>query len=78
MLRRRIIVTGIVQGVGYRPTVHRFATKWAIAGFVLNRSGDVVIEVEGPSDALDGFMRDLTAHPPSASRVETFSFIEIF
>ena len=40
-------VTGVVQGVGFRPYVHGLATELGLSGFVLNDSLGVVVEVEG-------------------------------
>ena len=67
--RRRLIVTGIVQGVGFRPFVHSLAERWGLAGFVLNDSGGVVIEVEGDAETLDAFAAAVTAEAPALARV---------
>lgn len=48
-IRRRFTVTGVVQGVGFRPFVHRIATELGLTGFVGNDSGSVFIEVQGLS-----------------------------
>ena len=56
MDRRAIAVTGIVQGVGFRPFVHDLANRLGLLGFVRNQSGGVFIEVEGESDTLDRFV----------------------
>ena len=72
--RRRLEVDGIVQGVGFRPFVHRLATQLELTGWVRNDAGSVTVEVEGPTDALDTFTDRLTADaPPLAvlSRVRT-------
>ncbi len=45
--RRQIHVRGIVQGVGFRPFVYNLAQRLQLAGYVLNSSAGVVIEVEG-------------------------------
>ncbi len=45
--RRRIALYGAVQGVGFRPFVYRLATELGLAGWVLNSSAGLVIEVEG-------------------------------
>ncbi|EUA33974.1 acylphosphatase family protein [Mycobacterium xenopi 3993] len=45
--RQRFTVTGVVQGVGFRPFVHRIATELRLTGFVGNDSGAVFVEVQG-------------------------------
>src|SRR6266849_2543407 len=69
--RRRIIVQGIVQGVGFRPFVYSQAVRWGLAGFVLNDSRGVTIEVEGNLNALDGFERALREEAPPLARVDS-------
>jgi len=69
--RRRIIVQGIVQGVGFRPFVYSQAMRWGLAGFVLNDSRGVTIEVEGKLNALDGFARALREEAPPLARVDS-------
>jgi len=65
--RLRIVVTGAVQGVGYRPFVYRAATNLGLKGWVLNSPEGVVIEVEGNDKALAAFERTLrTEKPPQA------------
>ncbi|HEY6963025.1 MAG TPA: carbamoyltransferase HypF [Gaiellaceae bacterium] len=65
--RRRIRARGVVQGVGFRPFVHRIATGRGLGGFVLNDGDGVVIEVEGTGGALDAFADELVfAAPPQA------------
>ncbi|MBN2003567.1 MAG: acylphosphatase, partial [Anaerolineae bacterium] len=44
-------VTGVVQGVGFRPFVYNLATRLALKGWVLNHSGGVDIEIEGAEAA---------------------------
>jgi hydrogenase maturation protein HypF len=53
----RVHVTGIVQGVGFRPFVYALATRLALKGWVQNTSAGVDIEVDGDSIALDEFLR---------------------
>ncbi len=66
-VRRRITIHGIVQGVGFRPTVHRLARRHALSGHVHNFTGGVVIELEGEAEALEAFGRELeVAKPPIA------------
>jgi hydrogenase maturation protein HypF len=68
--RRRIQVTGVVQGVGFRPFVHGLAREHRLAGFVFNSGNGVVIEVEGAPDRIEAFIVDLRSRPPSLARIE--------
>jgi hydrogenase maturation protein HypF len=64
---RKIVVTGRVQGVGYRPFVYVTAQKLGLTGTVLNGSGKVFIHAEGASKALDRLEHALVhAAPPLA------------
>ncbi len=69
--RWRIIIHGIVQGVGFRPFVYGQALHWGLVGFVLNDSSGVTIEVEGSSEALDGFQRALREETPPLARIDS-------
>ena len=64
-------MSGIVQGVGFRPHVHQLATRLSLAGFVRNQLGQVEIEVEGDSAALDEFARCLVSQAPDLASIET-------
>jgi hydrogenase maturation protein HypF len=68
--RRHITVEGIVQGVGFRPFVYGLAVKNGLAGFVLNDSGGVTIELEGEPPALESFLTYLREQPPPLARIE--------
>ncbi|HET8841078.1 MAG TPA: Sua5/YciO/YrdC/YwlC family protein, partial [Ktedonobacteraceae bacterium] len=68
--RRRIVVQGIVQGVGFRPFVYAQARRYALAGFVFNDSAGVTIEVEGASKLLEGFVWSLLHEAPPLARID--------
>ncbi len=68
--RRRIRVRGVVQGVGFRPFVHRLATARRLHGFVLNDGEGVVVEVEGAPSVIDGFLAALVAEAPPLARID--------
>lgn len=69
----RIRVTGVVQGVGFRPFVHRLAVRHGLSGWVLNAAGDVQIQVEGSADRITAFARALRAEAPPLARIEELS-----
>ena len=68
---RRIHVTGLVQGVGFRPFVHRLAARNELAGWVRNESGEVYVEVEGQVHAVEAFVRALRSEAPVLAHIET-------
>ncbi|MCX7747573.1 MAG: carbamoyltransferase HypF [Clostridia bacterium] len=61
---RRYRITGIVQGVGFRPFVHKLALKYNTKGWILNDSEGVLMEIEADGGILDLFIRDLQNLPP--------------
>ena len=67
---RRIVVEGVVQGVGFRPFVWRLATELGLAGRVRNAAGRVEIEAAGDPRSLDAFVRRLRADAPPRARVD--------
>ena len=70
MVRTRLVVTGTVQGVGFRPYVYRLAHELALDGWVLNDAHGVVIEVEGPGDAVAELIARLRPEAPPLAIVE--------
>lgn len=65
--RLRLTITGVVQGVGFRPFVHRLATELGLTGFVGNDARAVFAEIQGPGALLDEMARRLiTDAPPLA------------
>lgn len=65
----RISVRGLVQGVGFRPFVHRLAVRHGLGGWVRNTAGEVEIQVEGLPEHLEAFMRELVAAPPPLAEI---------
>ena len=64
--RERLRVTGTVQGVGFRPFVYRHAVALGLAGYVLNDSAGVLIEVEGPAERVAELTRLLVEDAAAA------------
>ena len=73
--RKRILVKGIVQGVGFRPFVYRLAKDYNLTGWVLNDASGVKIEFQGTPKALQNCITAISENPPILSQV---TGIEVF
>src|SRR5262245_49441945 len=67
---RRIVVTGTVQGVGFRPFVYRLAAQLGVTGWVANAGGCVVLEASGAAETLDELARRLRCDAPPRAVVK--------
>ncbi len=65
-----ISVGGTVQGVGFRPYVHRLAIARNLSGFVRNDTAGLTIDVQGDTRALEDFLSALVDHPPPTAVVQ--------
>jgi hydrogenase maturation protein HypF len=63
-------IIGIVQGVGFRPFIHKLATKYALNGWILNDSEGVLIEVEGDGNLIKSFVEEVKTSPPPMARID--------
>ena len=77
MTRLAIEATGIVQGVGMRPFVHRAATERGLVGWVQNGAGAVRIEVQGGSSDVLAFVEKLTHGCPPPASIERIAVREV-
>lgn len=77
VIRQKIRITGVVQGVGFRPCVYALAVRYGLAGFVTNHSTGVWIEAEAPPRSLDDFLCALRQNPPPPARMETVETAEM-
>ena len=76
-VRKRLTISGVVQGVGFRPFVWRRATGLGLAGWVENHSGGVVAEVQGPAADVAAFIDGLAAAAPRLAVVERVAVEEV-
>jgi hydrogenase maturation protein HypF len=76
LVRTRIEVRGQVQGVGFRPFVHRLATGMTLGGWVRNVGAGVEIEIEGARAEVDCFLQRLHSEAPQAARIEHLEHTE--
>lgn len=75
--RYRLLIKGIVQGVGFRPFVYNLAQAKGIKGSVCNSGRGVIIEAEGPETRLKEFCTSLQAQPPRLARISSFTWEEL-
>ncbi len=75
--RVRARVDGTVQGVGYRPFVYRLADELGVTGFVLNDERGVLVEAEGPADAVAAFVARLSGDAPPLASVTGVSVEDV-
>ncbi len=68
-VRREIRVSGIVQGVGFRPYVFRLATELDLSGAISNTSAGVTIEIQGSTELVDNFVLRLPEEAPTLARI---------
>ncbi len=70
-MRVKINVSGIVQGVGFRPFIYRLAVRNGLKGYVRNR-GDAGVEIllEGDAKGIDNFMIALTVEKPLLAQID--------
>ncbi len=76
-IRHVVDLTGIVQGVGFRPALHRLATAAGLGGWVQNRTGTVRLALEGPEELVQRFLDELPSRLPPRARVDSIRTVEL-
>ena len=76
MKHLKLQVRGIVQGVGFRPFIHRLADNNQLKGSVYNDGQGVIIEVEGKEENINNFLHGLHS-PPDLSKIEEIQIKEM-
>ena len=76
-VRRQIEVSGIVQGVGFRPYVYRLAMGNHLAGAIRNTPAGVSIEIEGPAETVEDFVVRLPREAPPLARITSVAVREV-
>jgi hydrogenase maturation protein HypF len=77
LVRKAIEVSGIVQGVGFRPYIYRLARDRQLAGSICNTAAGVSIEVQGPPGSVDDFLARLSAEAPPLARITNVTVREV-
>jgi hydrogenase maturation protein HypF len=71
LTRRRLNLTGVVQGVGFRPYIYRLAKQFDLTGNVRNTSSGAIIEIEGDESAIEAFLDSLPCDAPPLMHIAT-------
>lgn len=69
-IRYKVMIYGVVQGVGFRPYIHNQAKEFNIKGWVSNQGSAVVMDIEGKRKNIRKFLLQAVKKPPSLARVE--------
>jgi len=72
-VNRKLEITGVVQGVGFRPFIYQLAQRYELNGFTLNDTAGVSVELEGEKGNIEAFMKALESELPPLSRIDTLS-----
>lgn len=72
----RIHITGLVQGVGFRPFVYRLAQNYQIRGWISNDNEGLSIHAEGNTDSIDHFLADIERFAPDAAHIQQVTINE--
>jgi len=73
----RIHVTGIVQGVGFRPFIYNLATGMQLNGWVKNTSAGVDLALDGTEESLDRFLQQLKSEAPPLARIDSVTVKDV-
>ena len=71
IIRKKIIIKGVVQGVGFRPHVYKLALERSLSGWVRNDASGVTIEAQGRTSDLARFIKDIGIRKPPAARIDS-------
>jgi len=77
LIAKKILVCGVVQGVGFRPFVYRTAVANSISGNVVNLGNMVQISAVGTSENMDSFLNDLKTKNPPLSRIDQLDISDL-
>ena len=76
IFRHTYTITGTVQGIGFRPTLYRLARDAELGGWVQNRSGTVLLALEGAPTDIDTFLAALPSCIPANASITTITLTD--
>jgi hydrogenase maturation protein HypF len=75
IIRARLEISGIVQGVGFRPFIYRLAKAYGLTGHVANTAAGVIIEIDGTALEIDRFTQAITREKPPLASIEELQVV---
>ncbi len=72
-MNKKIEISGLVQGVGFRPFIYQLASRYELKGYVQNNSAGVQIEIEGSLSRVEIFMQALRQEFPPLARIDSLN-----
>ncbi len=72
-VNRKLSISGVVQGVGFRPFIYQLAGRLDLNGYILNSTSGVNVEIEGSENAVEAFLDTLEQELPPLARIDTLS-----
>lgn len=75
-IRIRMMISGTVQGIGFRPFIYRLANELSLCGWISNIPEGVIIEVEGKKDSLISFKSRMYSEKPSLASIYSCELVE--
>jgi len=77
VIRTRLLVRGVVQGVGFRPHLYRLACERGLRGWIQNAPAGVIAELQGPKQEIERLVRELRHAPPDRARVDAIDISDL-
>jgi hydrogenase maturation protein HypF len=77
MIGTKIHITGIVQGVGFRPFIYNQAIRQGLTGWVCNTSAGVDIEINGEPEEISAFIQSIKTETPPLARIDSIEYRQI-
>jgi hydrogenase maturation protein HypF len=76
IIRARVEVSGIIQGVGFRPLIYRLAKAIGLTGQVANTAAGVTIELDGTEQDIERFAKSIYSEKPPLASIEEFRVVK--
>lgn len=73
----KINISGVVQGIGFRPFIFNNAVKYNLRGYCKNTCDGIEIEVEGKKENIDSFIKFIKSNFPPLALIEDFFYVEV-